>query len=87
MRRLPASNVRADCQRQLLANCPPISWPHGPSLLGAACVVCGAHGANTTLRRCSRCRTSYYCSTECQQQDWPTHKLECVKVKDKAEKK
>lgn len=51
------------------------------------CVVCGAHGANTTLRRCSRCRTSYYCSTECQKQDWPTHKLECVKVKDKAEKK
>lgn len=31
------------------------------------------------LMLCSRCRTAYYCSTECQKSDWPKHKEFCKK--------
>jgi len=27
--------------------------------------------------RCSRCKTAYYCSAECQRMDWSRHKLGC----------
>ncbi|OMJ22464.1 Histone-lysine N-methyltransferase ASHR1 [Smittium culicis] len=29
------------------------------------------------LKRCSTCKSVYYCSRECQLADWPLHKLEC----------
>lgn len=31
------------------------------------------------LKTCSVCRIARYCSKECQQTDWPKHKLECTK--------
>ncbi|MFI5332718.1 MAG: zinc finger MYND domain-containing protein [Candidatus Babeliales bacterium] len=31
------------------------------------------------LLQCSQCKTTYYCSRECQTQDWPEHKDECKK--------
>ncbi|CAA7269773.1 unnamed protein product [Cyclocybe aegerita] len=30
-----------------------------------------------TLQKCARCRTSLYCSRDCQKKDWPTHKPAC----------
>ncbi|KAJ7103692.1 hypothetical protein C8R43DRAFT_1114595 [Mycena crocata] len=30
-----------------------------------------------TMRRCARCRTEFYCSTECQRADWGRHKTWC----------
>ncbi len=27
--------------------------------------------------KCGACKDTYYCSRECQESDWPTHKLEC----------
>ena len=32
-----------------------------------------------SLMRCLRCKVAHYCSTECQQSDWPEHKTFCVK--------
>ena len=39
------------------------------------CHVCQEIAVN----RCSRCKTAY-CSTQCQQEDWPQHKNECMQV-------
>jgi len=33
--------------------------------------------APTKLLRCSRCRQSYYCNSDCQRLAWPQHQLEC----------
>jgi len=30
--------------------------------------------------RCSRCKTSIYCSNDCQASDWPYHKTKCTPV-------
>lgn len=29
------------------------------------------------ILQCGRCRRNYYCSQECQRQDWPVHRLAC----------
>eukprot|EP00658_Telonema_sp_P-2_P027503 TRINITY_DN2121_c0_g1_i5.p1 TRINITY_DN2121_c0_g1~~TRINITY_DN2121_c0_g1_i5.p1 ORF type:complete len:226 (+),score=24.75 TRINITY_DN2121_c0_g1_i5:150-827(+) len=39
-----------------------------------ACTVCGQASA----ARCSRCRQAWYCSRECQVQDWPSHRSQCT---------
>lgn len=44
--------------------------------------LCGRVGCRNTsesmaLKRCSRCRSRWYCSTDCQRQDWPSHKRTC----------
>eukprot|EP00985_Skeletonema_marinoi_P018926 scaffold10709_cov130-Skeletonema_marinoi.AAC.5 len=35
------------------------------------------HYRSETFQYCSRCNRRKYCSTECQRDDWPIHKLEC----------
>jgi len=40
------------------------------------CAMCNA--ANVKLRHCSRCKSVYYCSRDCQAQHWPEHKGKCV---------
>lgn len=42
------------------------------------CAVCA--NANN-LKHCSRCNAIAYCSTNCQQTDWPKHKHECADLK------
>eukprot|EP01114_Cavostelium_apophysatum_P016591 TRINITY_DN4757_c0_g1_i1.p1 TRINITY_DN4757_c0_g1~~TRINITY_DN4757_c0_g1_i1.p1 ORF type:complete len:817 (+),score=170.99 TRINITY_DN4757_c0_g1_i1:14-2464(+) len=42
------------------------------------CAVCGKRGGK--LKKCSRCLARYYCSSACQQKDWPTHKAFCKAV-------
>ena len=39
------------------------------------CTVCGKDQAN----ECTRCKAAAYCSTECQRNDFPLHKLLCSK--------
>lgn len=41
----------------------------------ASCVMCNHRPANL----CERCKSCYYCTKECQESDWPTHKLLCQK--------
>lgn len=33
--------------------------------------------SNVKLLKCSKCKTTRYCSSECQKQDWPQHKQTC----------
>lgn len=40
------------------------------------CVVCKITGIKS---KCGRCKRVHYCSRECQQADWPMHKLVCKK--------
>ena len=40
------------------------------------CAACEKTLSN--LKRCSRCRTVYYCSVECQRAHWAHHKLVCT---------
>ena len=60
------------------------------------CRVCGKKGVRTKeeaaraentgltrLMRCAKCHTAYYCSREHQRDDWPNHRAECQKIRDK----
>ncbi|EIW85696.1 hypothetical protein CONPUDRAFT_80175, partial [Coniophora puteana RWD-64-598 SS2] len=41
------------------------------------CVYCtkAQPPGQRTLRRCSRCKTAWYCSSECQKADWKIHRV------------
>lgn len=41
--------------------------------------ACGKYGI--TLLKCSVCRTTYYCGSDCQLADWPVHKESCCRHK------
>jgi len=41
----------------------------------AKCSQCGK--ASDSLQKCGRCKTTCYCSKECQVTQWPTHKTNC----------
>lgn len=40
------------------------------------CAKCQKTGVN--LSRCSRCKDTFYCSRDCQKEDWSSHKVKCV---------
>jgi hypothetical protein len=49
--------------------------------VGAVRIVrkCGNNNCSASrgCKRCSRCRSIYYCSRECQEKDWVNHKPKC----------
>ncbi|KAJ6586345.1 hypothetical protein DFH09DRAFT_910769 [Mycena vulgaris] len=45
------------------------------------CTTClKSEGPGLDLRRCGKCKGAWYCSRECQKQDWPKHKKSCTLV-------
>src|SRR5258708_3587769 len=46
---------------------------------GRACTHCGLKDTFLDVKflRCSGCRISYFCGTECQKNNWENHKLVC----------
>ncbi|KAG8664667.1 hypothetical protein FPOAC2_10370 [Fusarium poae] len=49
--------------------------------LDVLCTICGSSDA----RRCACCHSAAYCSLECQQTDWRTHRLLCRKFSEHAQ--
>lgn len=41
-----------------------------------SCHVCKEYNENE-MKICSRCKIRYYCSQDCQREDWPNHKHHC----------
>ncbi|VDB94950.1 unnamed protein product [Peniophora sp. CBMAI 1063] len=39
---------------------------------------CGKLQARSTLKTCSQCKAAYYCSPQCQKEDWKDHKKRCT---------
>lgn len=53
--------------------------------LEKCCAYCGVtkEEANNCMKICSRCRAAYYCSKECQSEDWyNAHKMTCVPIQE-----
>ena len=51
------------------------------------CAVCGLGSSKDgggALPRCGRCEVEPYCSSDCQRQAWPKHKLVCASMREKA---
>jgi hypothetical protein len=45
------------------------------------CTKCGTHrSAGVKLLKCSGCRTTLYCSVDCQKSHWKTHKPDCQRI-------
>ncbi|KAJ7681136.1 hypothetical protein B0H17DRAFT_1206074 [Mycena rosella] len=42
-----------------------------------ACRTCSAREPLVTLLQCNNCKHIYYCSKECQRENWKYHKVEC----------
>ncbi|RDA82768.1 hypothetical protein CP532_0403 [Ophiocordyceps camponoti-leonardi (nom. inval.)] len=43
------------------------------------CKICQKSPPEITLKQCGKCRSTSYCSTECQKADWKDHKRTCGK--------
>ena len=48
-------------------------------LANRICEQCGDKSDITRLSICGSCALAWYCSKECQEKHWPTHKLRCCK--------
>ena len=48
--------------------------------LKATCQHC--RSSTLTLKKCSRCRSVFYCNATCQTSDWKSHKKYCVDYKE-----
>ncbi|KAK3710703.1 hypothetical protein LTR37_010122 [Vermiconidia calcicola] len=49
-----------------------------PSLTCATCSKAGATNGSP-LQKCGGCRTTFYCSKDCQKADWKSHRTSCKK--------
>ncbi|CAN6281733.1 unnamed protein product [Urochloa humidicola] len=52
---------------------PYVSTPN-KILVGSSCDHCFA---SSNLKKCSVCRVTWYCSSDCQKEEWKLHQLEC----------
>jgi len=49
--------------------------------MALSCTVCEKGDTESApLKKCGKCKEIYYCSAECQKQDWPAHRRYCGKA-------
>jgi hypothetical protein len=82
----PHSSLSPSC---LLTTMPPIPSHPPPSdpqnritNIPYACANCSrtATSSGAALLRCSRCKSTWYCSPACKRTDWKMHKLPCAAI-------
>ncbi|KAK1793096.1 hypothetical protein P4O66_011496 [Electrophorus voltai] len=69
-----SSEVESKCK-------PPSSSQPSANKTDAVMPSCLTHCRGDGLLRCSQCKCTRYCSTQCQRQAWPEHKRECKCLK------
>jgi hypothetical protein len=69
MKQYCGSTMREDCK----------ALAEGRERMRRACEVCSKRGCTM---RCSKCKSEYYCSNECQRVGWGIHKKYCVPTTD-----
>ncbi|KAJ6617517.1 hypothetical protein B0H10DRAFT_1797148 [Mycena sp. CBHHK59/15] len=80
----------ANAEMGRLTGCPPTTLDRIPKVKGenypmsASCAVCHneTEESRKTLKQCSRCELTRYCSVDCQRTDWSRHKDCCKVVKE-----
>ncbi|KAG6834370.1 hypothetical protein H0H93_010086 [Arthromyces matolae] len=50
--------------------------------LDSYCSNCFGPAPECGLKRCTTCRTVWYCGSVCQSKDWPSHKRECAALQE-----
>lgn len=64
------------CSAYCLRRCKRMVTKH--TKLVTECVNC--HQAFENIKKCSKCKIAYYCSSDCQRADWPKHKTLCASL-------
>lgn len=69
--------TRADLERRVLPAGEKLAHIENPEL--RRCGFCDKKAApGAELRRCTRCKCTFYCNAECQKSHWKDHKLNCI---------
>ncbi|KAF9029833.1 hypothetical protein BDZ89DRAFT_697189 [Hymenopellis radicata] len=66
-------------EHMLMGSLPEVEVLLQPEEILQACEGCGDWevGGRDRYKRCSGCRSRYYCSQSCQEADWKIHKRDC----------
>uniref|UniRef100_K3WSB4 MYND-type domain-containing protein n=1 Tax=Globisporangium ultimum (strain ATCC 200006 / CBS 805.95 / DAOM BR144) TaxID=431595 RepID=K3WSB4_GLOUD len=69
--------TRADLERRVLPSGETLALLENPEL--RRCGFCDKKAAKgAELKRCTRCKCTFYCGAECQRAHWKDHKLNCI---------
>ncbi|TMW69149.1 hypothetical protein Poli38472_001305 [Pythium oligandrum] len=75
--------TRADLERRVLPAGEKLALMENPEL--RRCAFCDKKAPKGgELKRCTRCKCTFYCGAECQRGHWKEHKISCVPEKDQA---
>lgn len=69
--------TRADLERRVLPRGEKLALLENPEL--RRCALCDKKAApGKELKRCTRCKSTFYCGATCQRGHWPDHKISCM---------
>lgn len=69
--------TRADLERRVLPRGEKLALMENPEL--RRCAFCDKKAPKgAELKRCTRCKCTFYCAADCQRSHWKDHKLSCI---------